>query len=70
MAVVLISILTGSTLVKYQGIVSRADDPKTFWGALSFIACLDLSALDCTCIRPTEFQTEALPNRCSSWPSG
>jgi hypothetical protein len=31
MAVVPISILTGRTLVKYQGIVSRVDDPKTFW---------------------------------------
>jgi hypothetical protein len=34
MAVVLISIITGRTLVKYQGIVSRADDPKTFWGSV------------------------------------
>ena len=33
-AVVVISILTGRTLVKYQGIVSRADDPKTFWGSV------------------------------------
>ena len=32
MALVLISTLTGITLVKYQGIVSRADDPKVFWG--------------------------------------
>ena len=31
MAVVLISLLTGRTLVKYQGIVSRTDEPKTFW---------------------------------------
>jgi len=34
MAVVLISIITGRTLVKYQGIVSRADDSKTFWGSV------------------------------------
>jgi len=31
MAVVLLSILTGRTLVKFQRIVSRADDPKMFW---------------------------------------
>ncbi len=35
MAAVLISILTGRTLVKYQGIVSRADDPKTFWWSVA-----------------------------------
>ena len=28
--VALISMLTGKTLVKYRGIVSRAEDPKTF----------------------------------------
>ena len=39
MAVVPISILTGKTLVKYQGIVSRADDPKTFWGSV-VVDCL------------------------------
>jgi hypothetical protein len=39
MAVVLISILTGRTLVKYQRIVSRADDPKTFWGSV-VVDCL------------------------------
>jgi hypothetical protein len=27
----LISLVTGKTLVKYQGIVSRAEDPKRFW---------------------------------------
>jgi len=29
-AMTLISMLTGKTLVKYRGIVSRAEDPKTF----------------------------------------
>ncbi len=42
MAVVLISILTGRTLVKYQGIVSRADDPKTFWENIAVYCVLGL----------------------------
>ena len=43
----LISTITGKTLVKYQGIVSRAEDPKGFWlnivvvGAMGAI-CLGL----------------------------
>jgi hypothetical protein len=39
MAVVMISVLTGRTLVKYQGIVSRADDPKMFWESV-VVDCL------------------------------
>lgn len=31
MAMVLIFTLTGKCLVKYRGIVSRAEDPKEFW---------------------------------------
>lgn len=42
MAVVLISILTGRTYVKYHGIVSRADDPKTFWWSVVFYCLLGL----------------------------
>ena len=32
LGVVLISVLTGKTLVKGQGIVSKTKDPKNFWG--------------------------------------
>ena len=39
MVVALISTLTGTTLVKYQGIVHRSDDPKTFWGSI-VVDCL------------------------------
>jgi hypothetical protein len=31
MVMTLVSTLTGRCLVKYQGIVSRAEDPKAFW---------------------------------------
>ena len=34
-AVALASAASGYTLVKYQGIVSRADDPKNFWQAVA-----------------------------------
>ena len=33
-AAALISAVSGKTLVRFQGIVSRTDDPKTFWGAV------------------------------------
>jgi len=33
-ALAVISMLTGKTFVKYRGIVSRADDPKTFRGSV------------------------------------
>jgi hypothetical protein len=45
MVVVLISIITGSTLVKYQGIVSRADDSKMFWGSIVVDCLLGLVCL-------------------------
>jgi hypothetical protein len=31
---VLISLLTGKTLVKFRGIVSESEDPKTYWEAV------------------------------------
>ena len=31
LGVVIISTLSGKTLVKYRGMVSRADDPKSYW---------------------------------------
>ena len=34
LGVVLISVITGKTLVKGEGIVSKAKEPKTFWGAV------------------------------------
>ncbi len=34
LSMALISMLTGRCLVKYRGIVSRADDPKTFWQSI------------------------------------
>lgn len=34
LGVVLISVITGKTLVKGQGIVSKTEDPKTFWGTV------------------------------------
>lgn len=39
MVVALVSALTGTTLVKFQGIVHRADDPKTFWESV-VVDCL------------------------------
>jgi hypothetical protein len=32
LGIVLVSVLSGETLVKGQGIVSETKDPKTFWG--------------------------------------
>lgn len=47
MAMTLIFTLTGQCLVRYQGIVSRAKDPKGFWhGVVTYfvlgLACLAL----------------------------
>lgn len=41
-AMTLIFTLTGQCLVKYQGIVSRAEDPKTFWQNVALYFVLGL----------------------------
>jgi len=41
----LIFTLTGQCLVKYKGIVSRADDPKTFWQNIAMYCVLGLLSL-------------------------
>jgi hypothetical protein len=45
MVVTLISAITGKTLVKYQGIVSRAEDPNTFWQTVALYCVLGLLCL-------------------------
>jgi hypothetical protein len=45
MAVTLISILTGTCLVKYEGFVYRAEDPKKFWEAVGTYCVLGLICL-------------------------
>jgi hypothetical protein len=42
MSMALIFAVTGRCLVKYQGIVSRAKDPKTFWQNVALYALLGL----------------------------
>ena len=42
MGVVFVSMLTGRSLVKYRGIVSRAKDPKTFWQSIALYFVLGL----------------------------
>jgi hypothetical protein len=42
MVVALLSMLSGSTLVKGRGIVSRADDPKTFRNSIILNCVLGL----------------------------
>lgn len=42
MGMVLISTLTGRSLVKYRGIVSRAEDPKTFWQSIALYFLLGI----------------------------
>ena len=39
MVMALISTLTGTALVKYRGIVHRAEDPKAFWESIA-VDCL------------------------------
>jgi len=35
---VLISLLTGKTLVRFRGIVSESEDPKTYWeGVITYL---------------------------------
>lgn len=41
----LISTLTGRCLVKYRGIVSRADHPKMFWQTIALYSLLGLFSL-------------------------
>ena len=36
----LVSMITGKTLVKYQGIVSRAEDPKGFWQNVAVVGAM------------------------------
>jgi hypothetical protein len=45
MAMTLIFTLTGQCLVKYQGIVSRAEDPKGFWQGVATYFVLGLVCL-------------------------
>jgi hypothetical protein len=42
MGMALISALTGRCLVKYRGIVSRAEDPKTFWQTIALDSIIGL----------------------------
>jgi hypothetical protein len=45
MSMTLIFTLTGKCLVKYKGIVSRANDPKTFWQNIAVYCVLGLLCL-------------------------
>jgi hypothetical protein len=45
MAMVLIFTLTGECLVKYQGIINRAEDPKNFWQSVTTYFLLGLLCL-------------------------
>jgi hypothetical protein len=45
MGLTLIFTLTGHCLVKYQGIVSRAKDPKGFWQGVATYFVLGLACL-------------------------
>jgi hypothetical protein len=42
MVVALISMLTGRCFVMYRGIVSRAEDPNTFWRTIALNCVLSL----------------------------
>jgi hypothetical protein len=42
MGMSLIFTITGKCLVKYEGIVSRAEDPKTFWQGITTYFVLGL----------------------------
>jgi nitrate reductase gamma subunit len=44
-AMTVIFTLTGQCLVKYRGIVSRAEDPKTFWQNIALYFVLGLICL-------------------------
>ena len=45
MVLALIFTLTGRCLVKYQGILNRAEDPKTFWQNVAVYYALGLLCL-------------------------
>jgi len=45
MVMALIFTLTGRCLVKYRGIIYRADDPKTFWQNIALYCLLGLLCL-------------------------
>ena len=45
MVMALIFTLTGECLVKYQGIIKRAEDPKTFWRSVAVYYLLGLLCL-------------------------
>jgi hypothetical protein len=42
---VLVFILSGQCLVKYKGIVSRTEDPKTFWQGIATYFVLGILCL-------------------------
>lgn len=42
-AAALASTVSGYTLVKYQGIVARADDPKNFWQAVAIYLLIGIA---------------------------
>ncbi len=44
-AAALMSVVSGKTIVKYQGLVSRTDDPKTFWRAVIVLFLLGMAFL-------------------------
>ena len=45
MVVALIFTLTGTCLVRYGGIIYRAENPKTFWQNIAMICLLALACL-------------------------
>jgi hypothetical protein len=45
LGIVLISVLTGKTLVKGRGIVSETSDPKTFWGNVIILLVLGAACI-------------------------
>ena len=45
MVMSLIFTVTGRCLVKYEGMVSRAEDPKTFWQSIALYCLLGLLSL-------------------------
>jgi hypothetical protein len=45
-AATLISMVTGRTLVKYHGIVRRAENPKSFWQSVAVYCVLGLFCLE------------------------
>jgi hypothetical protein len=52
-AFALISMATGKTLVKFQGIVSRAEDPRGFWGNVAVVCAMGAILLGLFLFGPT-----------------